>query len=146
MSQGLQDHMFRQVNGPLADKLQRRGRRRAIVVATLASAILVGVAISAGGDRIVFMALASIPFWLCMLLLNLSLRGIFELSDARLDEHQIAIRNLAYKTAYGFTLVFLVIVVTVAAVIDLGRVPTFSVAAVVSSWRYLHPCSSLNSV
>jgi hypothetical protein len=130
MSQQLQDRMLRQVNGSLADKLQRRGRRRLIVIASIASALLLGAAISSGADRIAFWMLACVPFWLCMLLLNLSLRGIFELDDARLDEHQLAIRNESYKIAYGFTLVFLVLVATAVAAIDLDRIATFSVAAV----------------
>ena len=130
MPQGFQERMFRQVNSTFADKLQARSRRRVIVLATVASALLVGAALNSGGDRIGFMALASIPFWLCMFLLNLSLRGIFELRDEHLDEHQVAVRNNAYKRAYGFTLIFLVLVVTVAAGADLGRIATFSTAAV----------------
>ena len=130
MPQGFQERMFRQVNSTFADKLQPRGRRRGIVIATLVSALVIGLAIDAGSDRVAFMALAAVPFWLCALLLNLSLRGIFELGEERLDEHQVAIRNNAYKRAYGFTLVFLVIVVTVAAGADLGRSANFAVAAV----------------
>ncbi|MDJ0652804.1 MAG: hypothetical protein QNJ40_01510 [Xanthomonadales bacterium] len=129
MMGNLQDRMFRQVNSAFADRLQRRNRRRPIVVATLLSAVLIGLALNAGGDRIVFVALASLPYWLCMHLLNLSLRGIFELSDERLDEHQVAVRNNAYKTAYGFALVFMVVLVTVASVLDLDRPGTFAVAA-----------------
>lgn len=129
MSQSFQDRMFRQVNSAFADKLQRRSRRRLIVVVTILSAIGVGAAIASSGDDIVFLGLASMPFWLCMVLLNLSLRGIFELDDSRLDEHQIAVRNDAYKTAYGFTLVFLVLVITVASVIDLDRIRTIAIAA-----------------
>ena len=129
MLQSFQDRMFRQVNSAFADKLQLRSRRRLIVIATILSSIGVGAAIRAGGDDIVFVGLASMPFWLCMVLLNFSLRGIFELDDGRLDEHQIAVRNNAYKTAYGFTLIFLILVVTVASVIDLDRINTFAVAA-----------------
>ena len=130
MSQQLQDRMVRQVNSTFADKLQQRSRRRLIVIASIASALLLGAAINTGIDRIAFWALASVPFWVCMVLLNFSLRGIFELDDARLDEHQLAIRNEAYKTAYGFTLVFLVLVVTAVAAIDLDRIETFSAAAI----------------
>jgi len=129
MPQIFQDRMFRQVNSSFADKLQRRSRRRMLVALTVFGAFLLGAAIYSGGDRIVFVSLASLPFWICTALLNLSLRGIFELDDTRLDEHQIAVRNHAYKTAYGFTLIFLILVVTVATVIDLDRVGTFSVAA-----------------
>jgi FtsH-binding integral membrane protein len=121
--------MFRQVNSAFADKLQRRSRRRLIVIATIVSAVGIGAAIAAGGDDIVFVALATVPFWLCMVLLNFSLRGIFELDDNRLDEHQIAVRNSAYKSAYGFTLIFLVLVITVASVVDLDRIRTFATAA-----------------
>ncbi|MEJ2275609.1 MAG: hypothetical protein P8Y01_13735 [Woeseiaceae bacterium] len=130
MSQQFQDRMVRQVNSTFADKLQRRSRRRMIVIASIASAFLLGAAINTGTDRIAFWALACVPFWACMRLLNFSLRGIFELDDARLDEHQLAIRNEAYKSAYGFTLVFLVLVVTIVAAVDLDRIAMFSVAAV----------------
>jgi MFS family permease len=130
MNTRFQDRMVRQVNSTFADRLQRRGRRRLIVIASVASAVLLGWAVNSGADRIAFWALASVPFWACMMLLNLSLRGIFELDDARLDEHQLALRNGAYKTAYGFTLVFLVLVATVVAAVDLDRIGTFSVAAV----------------
>lgn len=129
MPQSLQDRMFRQVNSAFADRLQQRSRRRLIVVATIAAAIGVGFGIASGGDDIVYVSIASVPFWLCMVLLNLSLRGIFELDDAHLDEHQIAVRNHAYKTAYGFTLVFLVLVVTIASVVELDRIRTFALAA-----------------
>lgn len=130
MFQALQDRMLRQVNSSFADKLQRRSLRRLLVAATIGCALLLGMAINSGGDRIGFLVLASIPFWVSMVLLNFSLRGIFELDDERLDEHQVAVRNAAYKTAYGFTLVFLVLVVTVAAALDLDRIETFAVAAV----------------
>ena len=129
MLQSFQDRMFRQVNSAFADKLQLRSRRRLIVIATIISSLGVGAALKTGGDDIVVVALATMPFWLCMVLLNFSLRGIFELDDTRLDEHQIAVRNNAYKTAYGFTLIFLVLVITVASVIDLEHPGTFGLAA-----------------
>ena len=129
MPLSFQDRMFRQVNSPFADSLQRRARRRLIVMLTILSAFGVAAAINTIGDRIVWLSLATIPFWLFTYLLNLSLRGMFELTDKRLDEHQIAVRNHAYKMAYGYTLVFLITVVTVATVVDLDRVGMFSVAA-----------------
>jgi hypothetical protein len=130
MFEAFQNRMLRQVNGAFADKLQRRTLRRVLVVATIASALLLGIAIDSGSDRVGFLALAAIPFWISMVLLNFSLRGIFELDDERLDEHQVAVRNAAYKTAYGFTLIFLVLVTTVVAALDLDRVEMFAVAAV----------------
>ena len=129
MPSSFQDRLFRQVNSPLADALQSRARRRLMVIIAVASAAAIGAAIYTNGDRFMWMALATLPFWLSVVFLNLSLRGIFELSDDRLDEHQIAVRNHAYKTAYGFTLVFLIVVVTTATGVDLDRPAAFSVAA-----------------
>ena len=62
-------------------------------------------------------------------MLNLSLRGIFELDDELLDEHQIAVRNGSYKSAYGFALVFLVVITTIAIGLSLERRIAFAVAA-----------------
>ena len=121
--------MLRRVNGPLASRLQRRGQRRLLVLATLVNAGIVGVAMCSVGDRPALMGLAAVPYFVSMWLLNLALRGIFELSDERLDEHQIAVRNHGYKAAYGLTLVFLVVVVTASSVASLDRIGTFAVAA-----------------
>lgn len=129
MTFSIQDRIFAQANGPLADRLQHRGLRRLIVALTLASALGVAIALYRAGDQILWMLAATLPFWACAFLLNLSLRGIFELGDSHLDEHQVAVRNAAYKRAYGCTLVFLVLVVTTAAAIDAGRIGTFAVAA-----------------
>lgn len=129
MSDSTQSRVYRQVNGPLADKLQRRSRRRLIVVLTVLAAAVVGFGIYTRGDRIEWMLLATVPFWSCVVLLNLSLRGIFELRDRNLDEQQIAVRNHAYKTAYGYTLVFMVLIATTAFAIDLDRIAAFSLAA-----------------
>ena len=124
-----QDRVYRQVNSPLADTLQRRSWRRLVVLSSILGALLVAAGIYTGGDRLLWVSLWSIPFWASMYFLNLSLRGIFELSDERLDEHQIGVRNKAYKTAFGYTLVFLITIVIAADVLTLGRVGTFSIAA-----------------
>ena len=88
MSSSFQERMFRQVNGNFAERLQNRFWRRAIVILAILSAVLVGVLIRAAGDQIFWVIPAAFPYYLCVYLLNLSLRGIFELDDERLDEHR----------------------------------------------------------
>lgn len=124
-----QNHMYRQVNSAFADRLQHQSWRRLIVLSSIIGAVLAAAAIFTGGDRILWMISGSLPFWLSAYFLNLSLRGIFELSDEHLDEHQISVRNRAYKTAYGYTLIFLIIIVTAASVLNLDRVGMFSISA-----------------
>jgi len=121
--------MFGHVNGPMADRLQSRSRRRAIVLGSLAGAAATAAGIATVGDRIGWLLLAAIPFWIFAALLNLSLRGIFDLDDDLLDEHQIAVRNHSYKTAYGYALVFLVVIATTAVGLALERHIAFAVAA-----------------
>lgn len=129
LSERYQNRMFRQVNSGFARRLQHRAPRRCIVLATLVNAASVGVVMLSAGDNPLWMGLAAVPYFLTAFLLNLSLGGIFELSDERLDEHQVGTRNGGYKTAYALTLVFLVVVVTTSSVLDLGRIETFAVAA-----------------
>jgi hypothetical protein len=129
MASKSQSLMFGQVNSAFADRLQSRAIRRAMVLALFASAALVGVGIAGIGDRFWWMIIVTVPFWIVAALLNLSLRGIFELNDELLDEHQIAVRNASYKSAYGYALVFLVIVATVATGLALERRYAFAVAA-----------------
>lgn len=128
MPEGIQDYMFRRVNGSLADRLQRRVRRRTIAVAAVLAAGAIAAALAADAGRLAWLVAAALPFWLAAFLLNLSLRGIFELADDRLDEHQVAVRDRAYKTAYGFTLVFLVVIATVATALAPDRTGLFSIA------------------
>jgi len=123
------DRMYHQVNSAFADRFQHRSWRRLIVLSSIFGALIAAAAIYIGGGRIVWMISGSLPFWLSAYFLHLSLRGIFELSDERLDEHQITVRNRAYKTAYGYTLVFLIIIVTAASVLNLDRVGVFSISA-----------------
>lgn len=129
MSSKLQSLMFGQVNGALADRLQSRAIRRSMVVALLLAALLIGAGIVLMGDRFWVMLIVMLPFWAIAVLLNLSLRGIFELDDDLLDEHQIAVRNSSYKSAYGYALVFLVVVATIATGLSLERRYAFAVAA-----------------
>jgi len=129
MTSKLQNLMFGQANSEFADRLQSRSIRRSMVLALFMSAGLVGIGIATTGDRFWVMLLVTVPFWVMAALLNLSLRGIFELDDELLDEHQIAVRNASYKTAYGYALVFLVVVATVATGLALERRYAFAVAA-----------------
>ena len=123
-----QERLYGRVNGPFADRLQKKAVRRAVVLATILGVAGMALAFLILNDRIWVLAATAFPLALCLGLLNLSLRGIFELDDAMLDENQISSRNSAYKTAYGLTLVFLVVVATAAAGLEPQRQALFSVA------------------
>ena len=123
-----QERLYLKVNGPLADRFQSRAMRRAVAVATIVAVGAMAVAFALHDNRFWMLAAASFPLAACMGMLNLSLRGIFELKEDRLDEYQISMRNRMYKTAYGFTLVFLVVVATTAAGLELEREVAFAVA------------------
>ena len=124
-----QERMFRQVNGPWADMLQGRTHRRVLVVATIAAIASMATAMPYVADRFWVLVATGLAFGAFAILLNLSLRGVFELKDELLDECQIAMRNRAYKAAYGFTIVFTVIAATTGAGLALQRQPAFSLAA-----------------
>jgi hypothetical protein len=123
-----QERLFDWVNGPTADKLQRQPTRRAIVVACLAGIAVISIAFASFGERVWLLVTAALPLLVAIAALNFSLRGIFELNDELLDEYQLKVRNEAYKTAYGFTVVFLIIVATTAAGANLERQIGFAVA------------------
>ena len=123
-----QRHLARRVNGPLADRLQTRVRRRALAIATVASVAIAAWGIAVFDGRIWFLLLAALPLDVTAFLLIMSVRGVFELDDAQLDEYQIAERNRAYRTAYGTTLVFLVLVTLVAVTAQFDRSTTFAIA------------------
>ncbi len=116
------------MNGPFADRLQNRAARRSLVLATLLGAAWVGVAFSNLEGGFWMLVAAAIVFESSILLLILSLRGIFELKDDLLDEYQISVRNNAYKKFYGLVLVFLVVLATIAAGMELPRRSVFSIA------------------
>ena len=123
-----QRHLERRANSRLADRLQRQSVRRVLAVGTILSALLIAWSFTIFQGRIWILLLASIPFDIFAILLTMSLRGIFELSDDQLDEYQIAERNRAYKMAYGVTLIFIVVLATAATALDLTRTQTFAVA------------------
>ncbi|MEJ2127432.1 MAG: hypothetical protein P8X81_01145 [Woeseiaceae bacterium] len=129
MASKLQLRIFGQVNSPFADRLQTRSKRRGIVLGCIGGAAAIGAGIIAVVEHAAWVLLAAIPFWGFAFLLNMSLRGIFELDDDLLDEHQIAVRNQSYKTAYGYALVFLLIVATAATAFDFERHVALGVAA-----------------
>ena len=123
-----QERLYFNVNRPFADRLQNKAARRALVLATLLGAAWVGVAFSDLEGGFWWVVAAAIIFESSMLLLILSLRGIFELKDDLLDEYQISVRNNAYKNSYGLVLVFLVVLATIAAGMELPRHSVFGIA------------------
>ena len=129
MGMSYQQRMFGQVNGPFADKLQGRAQRRSLVIATAVSMAGLAALTPQVVDHYWLLAVVGTVFWTLAALLNLSLRGLFELKDELLDECQIAERNRAYKSAYGFALVFLLVVATTAAGAAVERMTAFGIAA-----------------
>jgi hypothetical protein len=124
----IHDHTYKQMNGPAAAKLQQQTTRRLLVICVLASLVLIAFSANIAGEDVWLMSFVSIPTVIVAVLMNMSIRGIFELDDERLDEYQIGVRNDAYKTAYGFTLVFLLIVATALGGLQPERLQVFSVA------------------
>ncbi len=123
-----QENLYAKVNGPLADRLQHRAARRSVVLATIIGAATMALAFLFFLDRYWILAAAAFPLAVAVGFLNLSIRGIFELKDEMLDEYQVSVRNKAYKTAYGWTLVFLIVLATTVAGMELQRLAAFSVA------------------
>lgn len=124
-----QKHIERRVNSSFADRLQAQSIRRVLALGTVLSAGLVAWALTAFDGNVALLASLSVPFGICAVLLTMSLRGIFELSDDQLDEYQIAERNRAYKLAYGVTVIFIVVLATTATGLDLPREQNFAIAA-----------------
>lgn len=124
-----QQRLHRQVNGPLADRLQSRWLRRLLVAGSILGAAMAAAGFLLHDDRLWVLAACAVPFGVFVILLNMSLRGIFELGEAQLDEYQVGLRNHAYKRAYGSMLVFVVVVATSLAAVQPGRLATFAIAA-----------------
>lgn len=128
MTSTYQAHLFRRVNQPWAARLQSTPVRRLLVVATMASLALAAGSLGVIPDDIWRLPVVMVPVFGSIALLNLSIRALFELDDTQLDEFQLAQRNAAYKNAYGFTLIFLVILATLATGLQLDRIQAFSAA------------------
>lgn len=124
-----QRRMQRQVNGRMADRLQKRWMRRLLVVAAILGAAGAASGLALFNGNFAVLIAAGVPFGVSAVLLNMSLRGIFELSNEQLDEFQTGLRNRAYKNAYGVGLIFLLVVATVLAGLQLDRTLNFSIAA-----------------
>lgn len=62
--------------------------RRAVLLATIPAAAGVALAFLLLENGFWILAAAAVPLGVSMVLLNLSLRGTFELGDDRLDEYQ----------------------------------------------------------
>ena len=125
----VQNRMYRHVNGRLAARLQRKSIRRVISACLLASLFLAALGAQIAGSDVRALVLLEIPMLLFASLLVMSIRGVFELDDSQLDEYQLGLRNDAYKSAYGLTLVFLLVIATIAAGLSLDRMQSFSLAA-----------------
>ncbi len=82
-------------------KLQRLNVRRSLVTAGALWLLVMGLAFLYVYQNIWLLVAIDVPFLALAFLLTLSVYSLFELPDDELDELQVAIRNDAYKGAYG---------------------------------------------
>ena len=121
-------YLLRLVNGHIAGKLQQQSIRRLLVLSILACLPLLAYTPAWRADRYWMLIAIDIPVIALVVALNMAIRGVFELNDELLDEYQTALRNRVYRTAYGYTLVFLVLIATTATGLSLERQSAFAVA------------------
>ncbi len=76
-----QERLYATVNGQFADRLQHTVVRRVAVLATIPAAAGVALAFLMLESGFWMLADAAVPLGVTVVLLNLSLRGIFELGD-----------------------------------------------------------------
>ena len=113
------NQLFRQ---PVVERFQTPLRRR-----TIAVAVVVWEALAAGSlsllayDRVLPVIIAGIGMIYLLGMLNMSTRGIFELSDRHLDEFQIGLRDAAYRKSYFLALFWLLLVAPASALFDEHR-------------------------
>jgi len=128
MTSAFQQSLCRAANSPAATRLQRRPTRRLLFTAMLLTLGFAALSMGEIPHDPLRLPAVIVPLLGIALLLNLSIGCLFELDEALLDEFQLALRNAAYKRAYGFALVFLLALATVAAGLDLDRIEIFAAA------------------
>ena len=108
--------LFRQ---PVVEKYQTPSIRRSLVVALIIVQFLAaGCFILIPQDVIWPLFPAFIAMVYLQGMLNMSTRGMFELSDDHLDEFLVAERDAAYRKAYFFGLLWLLLVPLVDGLTD----------------------------
>ena len=130
MKARFQAYLNRLFQEPVVEKFQTPVRRRAIVV------LLLLVQLGAAGCFVLIphdVLWPLLPAFLAMVvlqgMLNMSTRGMFELSDEHLDEYLVTERDAAYRKAYFFALLWLLLVPLVDGLTDdlrFGRVYTLA--------------------
>ncbi len=130
MKARFQAYLNRLYREPVVERFQTPMRRRGLVVS------LVIVQFAAAGCFIlipydiiwpIFPAFAAMVYLQGML--NMSTRGMFELTDNYLDEFMVAERDAAYRKAYFFGLLWLLFVPLVDGITDdmqYGRIYTLA--------------------
>lgn len=105
------NHIFRQ---PIVDRFQTPARRRVAAAAVIVwQLVVVGTVLLISRDLVWPVFVAGIVMWGLISMLNMSTRGIFELADEHLDEYQISLRDAAYRKAYFFSLLWLLLIAPV---------------------------------
>ena len=92
------DRAQRELTDERYDWIRTPSRRRALVVANLASALAFGVGVMV--DAPIIIALGLIAFVVTTYLGRRATRGIMDLPDELLDERQASSRNRAFRLAY----------------------------------------------
>ena len=126
MKARFQAYLSRLFRQPMVEKFQTPARRRGVAVALLIVQLIVaGCFTLIPRDLIWPLFPAFIAMVYLMGMLNMSTRGMFELSDDHLDELLAAERDAAYRKAYFFSLLWLLFVPLIDALVEdveFGRV------------------------
>ncbi|MFK8052996.1 MAG: hypothetical protein AB8F65_08455 [Woeseiaceae bacterium] len=102
------NNLFKQ---PVIEKFQTPLRRRLVATSMILwQMVVVGAMYLIQFDLIWPVIVAGIVMIYLMSMTNMATRGVFELVDEHLDEFQIAIRDAAYRKAYFFALLWLLLV------------------------------------
>lgn len=110
------NNLFRQ---PLVEKFQTTRRRRLTAVGVLfCQFVVVGCLLLLTQDLVWPVIVAGVFMIYLMGMLNLSTRGIFELSDVHLDEFQVCVRDSAYRKSYFFALLWLLLVAPIFGLLE----------------------------
>ena len=104
---GYLDRLFR---GPMVDWFQTPLRRRSVAIGVMLIHVATAGSLGLLTLDIVWPLIpAGIAAMYLMGMLNMSTRGIFELKEERLDEYQIALRDSAFRRAYYFSLIWIIL-------------------------------------
>ncbi len=104
---------------PVVDRFQTPLRRRAVAVTVLIwQMLLAGSMLLIPHDHVLPALIGGVVMVYLLGMLNMSTRGIFELTDEHLDELQISMRDAAYRKSYFLALFWLLMVAPVTALTE----------------------------